>query len=142
MKKAVAMVMAMFMMLICSVTGFAAHGPLTVNQAKQAALDYAGVKAEEATFTKAYRDWDDGREVYEIEFYAENTEFDMDVDVNTGRITGFSTEYHGGFNSCGNQALVNTQPQNYGRYHDWDDDWDDWDDRYDFDMDDMYDWDD
>ena len=70
MKKAVAMVMAMFMMLICSVTGFAAHGPLTVNQAKQAALDYAGVKAEEATFTKAYRDWDDGREVYEIEFYA------------------------------------------------------------------------
>ena len=142
MKKAIAMVMAMFMMLICSVTGFAAHGPLTVNQAKQAALDYAGVKAEEATFTKAYRDWDDGREVYEIEFYAENAEFDMDVDVNTGRITGFSTEYHGGFNSCGNRAPVNTQPQNYGRYHDWDDDWDDWDDRYDFDMDDMYDWDD
>ena len=142
MKKAVAMVMVVVMMLAFGVTAFAANGPLTVEQAKQAALDYAGVKASEATFTKAHRDWDNGREVYEIEFYANNTEYDMDVDVNTGRIMSFSTEYHGGFNSCGNQAPVNTQPQNYGRYHDWDDDWDDWDDRYDFDMDDMYDWDD
>ena len=141
MKKAVAMVMAMFMMLICSVTGFAAHGPLTVNQAQQAALDYAGVKAEEATFTKAYRDWDDGREVYEIKFYAENTEFDMDVDVNTGRIMSFSTEYYGGYGRFNNQPAVNTQPapsfhnqpaSHYGYYgDDWDDMYDrDWDDRY------------
>ena len=154
MKKAVAMVMTVVMMLAFGVTAFAAHGPLTVEQAKQAALDRAGVKASEATFTRAYRDFDDGRQVYEIEFYVGNTEYDMDVDVNTGRVTDFSTEYHGGYGSFNNQAGVNTQPGNgYGYCDDWDDrydrdwDWDDrydrdWDDRYDRDWDDRFDWDD
>ena len=131
MKKAVAMVMVVVMMLALGVTAFAAHGPLTVDQAKKVALDYAGVKASEATFTKAHRDWDDGREVYEIEFYANNTEYDMDVDVNTGRVTDFSTEYHGGY----------TQPGSNGGFYGYDDDRYDWDDRYD-DWDDRYDYDD
>ena len=140
MKKAVAMVMVVVMMLAFGVTAFAAHGPLTVEQAKQAALEFAGVKASEANFTKAHRDYDDGRQVYEIEFYANNTEYDMDVDVNTGRITDFSQEYHGG---CGS---FNNQPANpYGYYDDdWDDmydRYDDWDDRYDFDLDDWFDFD-
>ena len=123
------------------------------------------MKAAEATFTKAHRDWDNGREVYEIEFYANNTEYDMDVDVNTGRIMSFSKEYHGGYGRFNNQPAVNTQPapsfhnqpaSHYGYYDDdWDDmydrDWDDrydydydWDDRYDYDrdFDDMFDWDD
>lgn len=145
MKKLVAMVMALLMMLGLNVTSFAAHGPFTVDQAKQAALDYTGVNAAEAHFTKAHRDWDDGREVYEIEFHAENTEFDMDVDVNTGRVTDFSMEYHGGYN----QPNFNTQPSGNGYgYYDYDDDDrfddrdDDWDDRYDYDLDDMFDWDD
>ena len=147
MKKAVAMVMVVVMMLAFGVTAFAANGPLTVEQAKQAALDYAGVKAAEATFTKAHRDWDNGREVYEIEFYANNTEYDMDVDVNTGRIMGFSTEYYGGYGNFNNQPAVNTQPgYGYGYYDDdWDDMYDrDWDDRYDYDrdFDDMFGWDD
>ena len=41
MKKAVAMVMAVMMVLVFSVTAFAANGPLTLEQAKQVALDYA-----------------------------------------------------------------------------------------------------
>ena len=157
MNKAVAMVMVVVMMLAFGVTAFAANGPLTVEQAKQAAQDYAGVKAAEATFTKAHRDWDNGREVYEIEFYANNTEYDMDVDVNTGRIMSFSTEYHGGCGSFNNQPAVNTQPgpgshnqpaSHYGYYDDdWDDMYDydyDWDDRYDYDrdFDDWFDFDD
>ena len=85
------------------------------------------MKASEATFTKAHRDWDNGREVYEIEFYANNTEYDMDVDVNTGRIMSFSTEYHGGYGRFSNQPAVNTQPgpsshnqpaSHYGYYDD------------------------
>ena len=154
MKKAVAMVLVVVMMLALGVTAFAARGPLTAEQAKKVALDYAGVKAADANFTKCHRDYDDGREVYEIEFYANNTEYDMDVDVNTGRITDFSTEYHGGYGSFNtrpaantqpapsfrNQPAVNTQPAyGYGYYDDWDDVYDrDWDDRYDYD----YDWDD
>ena len=97
MKKAIAMLMVLVMMLALSATCFAAGGKLTLNEAKQAALDYAGVKASEANFTKAHKGYDDGRQVYEIEFYADNTEYDMDVDVNTGRITDFNMEYHGGY---------------------------------------------
>ena len=139
MKKLVALFMAVVMMLGFNVTSLAAQGSLTVEQAKQTALDYASVNASEASFTKAYRDWNDGREVYEIEFHANNTEFDMDVDVNTGRITDFSTEYHGGYN----QPSGNNQSGTFGRSHDWDDDrYDDWDDRYDFDVDDRFDFDD
>ncbi len=132
MKKVIAMVMTVVMMLALGTTAFADNAPLTVEQAKHAALNFAGVNASEATFTKAYKGYDDGREVYEIEFYANSTEYDMDVDVYTGRITDFSTEYHG------MQAA-----RGYGF---WDDDMydHDWDDRYDWDRDwdDMYDWDD
>ena len=132
MKKVLAMVMAVVMMLALGTTAFADNAPLTVEQAKQAALNFAGVTASEAAFTKAYKGYDDGREVYEIEFYANNTEYDMDVDVYTGRITDFSTEYHG--------------VQAVGGYGFWDDDMydHDWDDRYDWDRDwdDRYDWDD
>ena len=119
MKKAVAVVLAVMMVLVLSVSAFAARGSLTLEEAKQAALEYAGVKASEATFTKAHRDFDDGREVYEIEFYANGTEYEMDVDAYTGRILEFSKEYHGG----------------YGRYND--------DDMYDrdYDLDDFFDWD-
>ena len=144
MKKVFAMVMVFAMMLAFGVTAFAAGHALTLEEAKQTALEFAGVSASQATFTKAYRSWDDGREVYEIEFYANNTEYDMDVDVNTGRVTDFSTEYHGSYGQPGGN-------NGYGYYDDWDDmydrdwddmydhDWDDWDDRYDFD--DWYDWD-
>ena len=121
MKKMFAVLMVVVMMLALGATAFAAGQGLTLNQAKQAALDYAGVKANEATFTKAHRDYDDGREVYEIEFYVGNTEYDMDVDVLTGRITDFSVEVHAVY---GAPAAGN----GYGHY---DDDWDD-----------MFDWDD
>ena len=98
MKKAVAMVLLVVMMLAFGVNAFAANGPLTVEQAKKVALDYAGVKAADATFTKAHRDYDNSRQVYEIEFYANTTEYEMDHDVNTDRVTDFGTEYHGVYN--------------------------------------------
>ena len=155
MKKAVAMVMVLVMMLALGVSAFAESMTLTLDEAKQAALAYAGVKAADATFVKAHQDWDDGRKVYDIKFFANGVEYDLDVDVNTGRITGFDTEYMMGYT----QPSANPQPANPNGYYDWDDmydrdwddrwdrDWDDmwdrdWDDRYDRDWDDMWDWDD
>ena len=152
MKKAVAMVLVVVMMLAFGVNAFAANGPLTVEQAKQVALDYAGVKAADATFTKAHRDYDNGREVYEIEFYVGTTEYDMDVDVLTGKVTDFSVDYHYAYNPpvTSSQPVTNPQPgvntqttvTYYGYYDDdpYDYDYDDMYDRYDFD--DMYDYDD
>ena len=71
---------------------------LSAYQDKQVVPDYAGVEAADATFTKAHRDYDNSRQVYEIEFYANTTEYDMDLDVNTDRVTDFGTEYHGVYN--------------------------------------------
>ena len=114
MKKVIAMVMAVITMLGLGTTAFADNGPLTVDQAMQAALDFVGMNDYEVTFTKAHKDYDDGREVYELEFYANGTEYDVDVDVYTGRITDFSNEYHG------IQAA-----RGFGfRGRDWDDRWD------------------
>ena len=123
-----------------------------MEQAKQVALDYAGVKAADVTFTKAHRDYDNGREVYEIEFYVGSTEYDMDVDVLTGRVTDFSSEYHGVYNPpvSNTQPGTNTQPSvpSYGYYDDdpydfdlYDHDFFDPYDFYDYDYDDMYDFD-
>ena len=147
--KVLAAVLALVMVLALSAAAFADNGPVSLEQAKQIALERAGVKASEASFTKAYKDWDDGRAVYEIEFYVGNTEYDMDVDVNTGRVTDFSTEIHGGYGS-----FSTDHDGFYGQggqgFYGWDDDFDDrygwdddFDDRYgwDRDYDDFYDWD-
>ena len=133
MKKAIATALVMIMMLALGTTAFAVNAPLTLDQAKQAALSCAGVNVSDASFTKAYKGYDDGREVFEIEFYANNTEYDMDVDVLTGRITDFSTEYHG-MQAAGGYGFWDDDM--YERDHDWDDMYDrdyDWDDPWDFD---------
>ena len=137
--KVLAAVMALVMVLALSAAAFADNGPVSLEQAKQIALERAGVKASEASFTKAYQSWDDGRAVYEIEFYVGNTEYDMDVDVNSGRVTDFSTEIHGGYGSFGTDHDGFYGQGNQGFYG-WDDDFDD---RYgwDRDYDDYYDWD-
>ena len=134
MKKVLAMVMVLAMVLAFGATAFAAGEGLTLEQAKQTALSYAGVNAAEATFTKAYKSFDDGREVYEIEFYVGNTEYDMDVDVYTGMVTDFNMEVH----------AVYSAPANSNGYTYYDDDMYDYDlddrfDRYDRDWDDLYD---
>ncbi|MBQ3373269.1 MAG: PepSY domain-containing protein [Oscillospiraceae bacterium] len=124
MKKAVAMVLVVMVVLAFGASAFAAGQGLSLEQAKQEAVNYAGVRMEEVTFTKAYQGWDDGRAVYEIEFYANGTEYDMDVDVLTGRITDFSREYHGGYDAG-----------QFGGYYGYYDDRD-WDDAFD----DLFDW--
>ena len=105
------------------VNGYGAAS-LTLDQAKQAALRHAGVNAADATFTKGHLDWENGREVYELEFYANGTEYDVDVDANSGEIVKFSTEFCGGY----------TAPNGYSNGYYYDDDmYDrDWDDMFDF----------
>ena len=97
MKKLVVFILALVLMMGLTIPAFADNGKLTVEEAKKAALEYAEVKEEDATFTKAHKDWDNGRYVYEIEFWVGNTEYDMDVDMETGKIYDFSTEIHGGY---------------------------------------------
>ena len=132
MKKLTAMVLALVMVLALTAGAFAA-GRLTKDEAKQIALKEAGVTAAEATFTKAKLDYDDGREEYEFEFYADGKEFDVDVDANTGRVVKFDVE------RC-YRDFDDRYERDFDDYYDFDDRYD-YDDRYDHDFDDWYDFD-
>lgn len=55
-------------------------------KAKEIALNHAGVKAADTIMKKNRLDWDDGRAVYEIDFYAGNTEYDYEIDALTGAV--------------------------------------------------------
>lgn len=60
---------------------------LTLEEAKAKALAHAGLKADQVTFTEAKLDWDDGKEVYDIEFYtADFKEYDYEIDAKTGEV--------------------------------------------------------
>lgn len=65
--------------------------------AKELALAHAGITAEQAHFVKSGLDRDDGRRVYDVEFYSEDyTEYDYDIDAVTGEILSFDhdAEYY------------------------------------------------
>lgn len=65
---------------------------ITVDEAKNIALSHAGVGSG-ATFVKTELDHDDGRMVYEIEFYVDWTEYNVDVDAVSGAVVGFDIDY-------------------------------------------------
>ncbi len=54
--------------------------------AKEAALADAGVSAEEATFTKTELEREDGRVVYEIEFFTATHKYEYEIDASTGAV--------------------------------------------------------
>lgn len=69
------------------VGGGTAAGLLTAEQAKAKALADAGLTADQVTFTEAKLDWDDGRQVYDIEFYTDDyQEYDYEIDAKTGKV--------------------------------------------------------
>ena len=140
MKKLTAMILALIMVLALTAGAFAA-GRLTKDEAKKIALDKAGVTAAEATFTKARLDYDDGREEYEFEFFANGKEFDIDVDADTGRVVKFDVERsYRDFDDRYERDFDDYYDFD-DRYNYYDDDWYDFDDRYDHDFDDWYDFD-
>lgn len=60
---------------------------ITEDQAREIALADAGLTAEEVTFLKTQLDRDDGRLVYDVEFYtADYTEYDYEIDAADGTI--------------------------------------------------------
>ena len=62
------------------------NGYISVEAAKQKALDNAGVKAKDAVFLKAYYDSDDLVPHYEIKFHANGYEYEYEVKAADGAI--------------------------------------------------------
>lgn len=54
--------------------------------AKQAAFTHAGVSAADAASVRCKLDWEDGRQVYDIEFWVGSTEYDYEIDASTNAV--------------------------------------------------------
>ena len=67
-------------------------GAVDKAKAQEIALAHAGIKAADATITKSMLDYDDGRQVYEIEWYANGAKYDYEIAVATGEIVDSSYE--------------------------------------------------
>ena len=89
-KRIAAAVTALVLSLMLSICAVAApSASITPDEAKQAALDHAQLTAEQVVFTQAKLDYDDGRAVYDIEFYSGNKEYDYEIDANSGKVLEF-----------------------------------------------------
>lgn len=76
-------------------SGYGAAGTaVDLEQAKTICLNHAGCTADQAAFSKAKLDYDDGLAVYEIEFYCSGSEHEYKVDCATGAILEYECEGH------------------------------------------------
>ena len=70
---------------------------ITAERAKEIALGHAGLTAGQVTFARANLDWENGRQVYEVEFYTSDyKEYDYEIDASTGAIVSYDydAEYY------------------------------------------------
>ncbi len=81
-------------------------GAVSEAKAQEIALAHAGVKAADATITKSKLDYDDGRQVYEIEWYANGAKYDYEIDVATGEVVKSDYEAKN-IVGTGNSATIN-----------------------------------
>lgn len=71
-----------------------ATGTGTVDEAaaQKIALEHAGVKAADATITKSRLDYENGRRVYDIEWYAGGAKYDYEIATDNGEIISSAYE--------------------------------------------------
>lgn len=68
-------------------------GQVKLEDAKKTALAHAGVSEDQAVFLKTETDYDDGRQVYELEFFTEDfREYDYEIDTESGEIVSYDFE--------------------------------------------------
>lgn len=65
---------------------------ITREEANKNALSHAGISAENAERFQSTLEWEDGRQVYEIEFDYSGYEYDYEIDAKTGEIVKFDKE--------------------------------------------------
>lgn len=79
-------------------TSSAAAGQTTdigETEAKEIALEQAGLTAEEATWLFTKRDYEDGRLEYEVKFLSGSWKYEVDVDAATGAVTSYDQDWKG-----------------------------------------------
>lgn len=70
-----------------------ASGNISVDSAKQIAVEHAGLSIDQVQFSKAKLENDDGKMEYEIEFYHTNVEYEYSIDAVSGQILEYDSDY-------------------------------------------------
>ena len=97
--------MAGTMALGLSVTAFASE--ITIDDAKNMALEAAGYKEEDVIFKQVNKDLDDGRRIFEVDFFVPGeVKFEFDLDAETGMILSYD-EYDSNGNNTYSYRLTN-----------------------------------
>ena len=76
--------------------GQAAATAVTEEQARETALSHAGLTADQVNFGRSELDRDDGRLMYDVEFYTSDyKEYDYEIDASTGEILSYDYDAEG-----------------------------------------------
>lgn len=59
---------------------------ITSERAKEIALSDAGLKESQVTMSKVKYEWDDGIQIYDVEFYSGGLEYEYEIDARNGMI--------------------------------------------------------
>ena len=65
---------------------------ISLERAKEIALQNAGLESNQVSFKKVKLDIDDGIQKYEVEFYSNGKEYDYEIDANSGDIISYEIE--------------------------------------------------
>lgn len=77
---------------IASQPASASSAFISETDAKKTAFDHAGVTEADVTGLRVKLDYDDGRQIYDVEFYSGNQEYDYEIDAVSGTILSFDNE--------------------------------------------------
>ncbi len=62
---------------------------ITAEDAKQIALQHAGLTAAKVNFIKVKTEMENGKMIFDVEFYTDTKEFDYEIDATTGKILSY-----------------------------------------------------
>ena len=85
-----------------------ASNKITIDEAKEIALEHAGLTKDKVTFLATESEIDNGTEKYDIEFYYNGTEYDYEISAVDGKII----KYDNDINEDNNQNNIANSTQN------------------------------
>lgn len=97
-----------------------AMAKITMEQAKEIAVQHAGIQSNQANFIKVEQDVDNGIPEYEIEFLCDNKKFDYSINADNGKIIGHKhkmMQHHGANHHQNAMAMDNQKAEAIALQH-------------------------